>query len=316
MNKFIIFSVIILLFWGITPISIFYSTPDSAESCSHSPDKKDYDLKIVLYLSVYSTLFLSFLLIFLISFNLQSKIFGVLFSLIFLTNIATGTILLFSYIFQISFFKNCSRKILIISGFTSLIPELFCIILLLFAVVIVVFSLDILLIKFKKNVIHPIITFNIKKLCFLGLFIWSALNIWSIIVFSRDRVVVGIGVFQIFLSIITLIVMKKYYEKLKYCLNILVLMSISIYFFEIFGSEHGLTQCGIISFSSVGFYPSFFAMKKCKKIYKIYMTDRSLQPQLMPTEPPAICASGEVELYKSIYNTSGHLKRRSFTIPN
>lgn len=92
--------------------------------------------------------------------------------------------------------------------------------------------------------------------------------------------------------------MKKYYDKLKYCLNILVLMSISIYFFEIFGSENGLTQCGIISFSSAGFYPSFFAMKKCKKIYKNYLADRSLQPQLMPTEPPAICASGEVELYK------------------
>jgi len=77
---------------------------------------------------------------------------------------------------------------------------------------------------------------------------------------------------------------------------LVIILSLVIYFLDVFYSKDGLTLYGIISFTSIGFYPSYFFLKKTKKIYKNYLSNRAMKPQLMPTEPPAICASGQVQI--------------------
>ena len=69
----------------------------------------------------------------------------------------------------------------------------------------------------------------------------------------------------IIFSLFSLIILKKYYDKLKYSLIIVIALGMSVYFIEVFKSPYGLTPFGIISFSSIGFFPVYFSLKKTKK---------------------------------------------------
>lgn len=290
---------ITFLIWSFIPIILYYSSINSINQCNQIYGKKEenlIDFKLTISFSVYSNMFFLILAITDILKEINNHYINSIISVLGTINIVTGGILIFSLIFPESPLHDCSKEILIIIGLSSIISEILILVLLSFSLIGAMLVVQGILLLFKDYFIFPFLQFDIKKICIVGLFTWTVLLLWNLIENSNDVFVVCIGVLQIFLSMLSIIVFKLYFDKFKYCFNIVIALSITIYFIETFKSKYGLTPYGIISFSSIGFYPAYFAMRKCRKLYKNYVTNKSLMPQKMPTEPPAICASGEYEI--------------------
>ena len=290
---------IIFLTWSFSPIILYYSSINSINQCKQIYEKKEeklIDFKLTLTFSVYSNLFFSILAIADIVKKINNYYINSIISVLGTINIITGGILIFSLIIPESPLYDCPKEILIIIGLSSIISEILILVLLSFSLFGAILVIHGIFVLFKDYLIFPFLRFDIKKICIFGLFTWTVLLLWNLIENSNDVFVVSIGVFQIFLSMLSIIIFKLYFDKFKYCFNIVIALSITIYFIEIFNSKYGLTPYGIISFSSIGFYPAYFVMRKCRKIYKNYVANKLLMPQKMPTEPPAICASGEYEI--------------------
>lgn len=201
--------------------------------------------------------------------------------------------------------NECSKNVKFIVGFTSLLPGIIILLIAICLAIILSLFLEWIVHILKTNIILPIMNKDIKKISLLLLVTWSSLLFWSIILFEGDNVAFVLGLFQIFFTIVSIVFMSKNdMTKFRYNLNIVIIFGVTIFFVDIFKNKNGLTTFGIISFLSITFYPTYFILKKTKKIYKKYLENKTLQHNMMPREPPAIYACGNIELYKNIYAAS------------
>lgn len=283
---------------GISPITIFHQNINAFDECNIKATEftDKYNFKLLMYFSLYSTFLVSILLL-LEYIKKNIKMIEVLTSFFLTIHLITGGIIFFTFIAPDSYLLTCSKEVVIVSVICSICPEIIFICLLILGIAIGCVIIHGIFVLIKDHIIKPIVKYDIKNLCFLGLFIWNGLLIWSYISFEKYPVNFGVGTSQIIFSLFSLIIQKKYYDKLKYSLIIVIALGMSVYFIEVFKSPYGLTPFGIISFSSIGFFPVYFSLKKTKKIYKKYLSNQTLRHQEMPKEPPAICASGNIELY-------------------
>jgi len=269
--------------WGITPIFLLHFYMNSIEECKIEGTFDSNSLKTTLIYSTYSTFILSFCVIIDIIKTIQNKYFLGFTSFIILINLISGCILFFTLVLPTTSFYHCSNKIHIIIGISALITEIIFASLCLLAVILVFVFFEGLFRLAKFNLILPFKTFNIKKISFLVILAWEGLILWGVISFAKISEILYLGLTQIGLTTLLLYLMKFKKDKTKYCLNLVIIISLSVYFVE-------------TSFSSIGFYPVYFVLKKAKKLLKSVCANRSLRPTRMPEEPPAIFASGEVEL--------------------
>lgn len=287
---------LLILVWGIYPISSFYMNMNDVEFCSIN-STFNFDLESVLYISVYSTLFFS---IFFVISNIKKRdnfLTRICFSFFFVLNLGTGFLLFVSLTIPDSCLRKCSNNIISIIIFTSFYAEIIIFSLLVLLLIFSFLFLELIFKLIQEYIILPLIRKNLHKITLFLLTIWNGLLIWSLI-YVYEKVVIALGILQIFLVFSSIILLKL--KKVKYfkcTLSIVIIFGITIYFFEIFNSMHGLTIFGIISFISISFYPIYFATKKSKKILKKYILKRQLQHNKMPSEPPAIYASGEIYNY-------------------
>lgn len=261
-----------ILTWGILPITFYYYFFNDFNECNSKKSLEDnsIEFELLINISVYITFFLSISLIIDNIKNIKNNYFQVFVSLLLLVHILTGIIILFKLSIPTSFLRSCSNEVIVVSILCSLIPEIFIITVILFSIIVLFFFVQLIFFTIKKHIFKPIRFFDIKKISFLWFLVWNSLLIWSYISFVKDKVIIGIGINQIIFSLISLFLMKKYTNKLKYSLIIVKILGIIIYFIDFFYSSYGLTLFGIISFSGIGLYPCYFAMKKVKKNIEVF----------------------------------------------
>jgi len=293
MGKFLTIVILLILVWGSYPISSFYQNKKEVEDCSII-STFNFDFEITLYISVYSTFLFSISFVFSILKKTNDFFTAMFISIFFVLNIGTGFLLFVSLTMPDSSFRKCSNNIISIICFTSLFTEIIIFSLLILSLTFSIGLLDLIFKLFKEYIILPLIHRNIQKISLFFLIAWNGLLIWSLI-YVYENVIFALGILQIFFVFSSLILLKlKKIDYFKFNINVVIILGITIYFLQVFKSKYGLTTFGIISFTSIGFYPIYFIMKKSKKIYKKYITNRSLWHNMMPKEPPAIYASGEI----------------------
>lgn len=286
----------IILVWGIYPISSFYQNIDEVNVCQEISNYR-YDFSVVLFFCVYSAFFFAILCIFDSTRNRNNKIISAVISATIFVNIISGFILFSCLILPNSKLRDCSNNIIAIISISAVFPEILFCFLLLFSMILCLIFLNFIILSFNEFIILPLLQKNLKKIAMLGLTLWNALLLWSIM-YVNENATMAIGVFQIFLVFSAIILLKiRKINYFKYNILIIVFMGITIFLLEVFKSKYGVTTFGIISFISIGFFPIYFIMKRSKKIYKKYLYNKRLNHQEMPKEPPAIYASGEIELY-------------------
>lgn len=297
MKKLAIISIFILL-WGIYPISSFYFNISEINYCQDN--SKGYDLKLNLSTSVYSGLFFSLFIVYDLLKQNKNVIVGMVLSMLFIVNLISNFILFGSLIIPQSFLLECSKNITVIIAISAIFPEIITLIILILSGVFLFIFLEIVLFLLKKFVILPIIQKDISKISLLGLFIWNTLLIWSLIQFEKDTLIISLGIFQILFTFISMHFLHKRNNRVRFLLQIVTLFGVTIYFLSIYYSKYGWTVFGIISFLSICFGPFYYFIKKSKKIFKRYLENRASFHTRMPEEPPAIYASGEIEVYKKL----------------
>ena len=286
----------LILVWGIYPIASFYQNKNEVNNCIKIFNYS-YDFGEVMFFSVYSSLFFAVFCVYDSTKYQENKIISIIISINLLVNILTGFILFISLISPSSTLRNCSNNIIAIISVTAIFPEILFFCLLSISVILILFFLNSFILFINEFIILPLLQKNLKKIAMIGLTLWNALLLWSIM-YVNENATMAIGVFQIFLVFSAIILLKlRKMNYFKYNIVVIVCMGITIYFLEVFKSNYGLTTFGIISFISIGFFPIYFIMKRSKKIYKKYLSNKRLNHQEMPKEPPAIYASGEIELY-------------------
>jgi len=296
MDKFLTIVILLILVWGSYPISSFYQNKKEVEDCAII-STFNFDFEIALYISVYSTFLFSISFVFSILKKTNDFFTAMFISIFFVLNIGTGFLLFVSLTMPDSSFRKCSNNIISIICFTSLFTEIIIFSLLILSLTFSIGLLDLIFKLFKEYIILPLIHRNIQKISLFFLIAWNGLLIWSLI-YVYENVIVALGILQIFFVFSSLILLKlKRIDYFKFNINVVIILGITIYFLQVFNSKYGLTTFGIISFLSIGFYPMYFIMKRSKKIYKKYMTNRLLLHNMMPKEPPAIYASGEIYNY-------------------
>ncbi len=287
---------VIILTWGISTLTLFHQNIDDFDECGKNT--LNYDFKMLMYFAVYSTFISSLFFVLDLFKKNKNDYWAKIASLILTINLLSGIIIFMGIIYPFSYLYSCSKETILVAILCCLIVEFFFLTLCVLAVGLFIYLTYMIFVIVKNEVIKPFKHISIKHISFIGLVVWDSTLLWSFIVFEKNNTIFLIGVFQIIFSIASLYVLKKYYAKLKYSLFIVVVFSLVVYFLEVFKSPLGLTPYGIVSFTSIGFFPAYFAMKKTKKVYKKFLSNRTLRHQEMPKEPPAICASGEYTIYK------------------
>ena len=307
MNKLKKIGFIVMMIWGVYPISTYYQNIIEIQDCNKFlNDKVKYDMPVLLHFSVYSTLFSSFLITYDLYKNRINKILGMMISGTVTTNVLTGFILFYSIMIPESIVKGCSKNVIFTVLVTSLITELILLGLVLLSLIGVFILLESIFHLVKHLIILPIIQKNLRQIFMLFLTAWLGLLIWSIIVFEKNSALLSLGIIQIFFVSMSMYFLdKNYTTSFRKYFRIVTILGIAIFIMDIILNR--LTIFGIISFLSVPFYITYFGMKKTVKIYERYLVNKMTEMQDIPTEPPAIYASGQV--YNScFYDTKYHKK--------
>lgn len=285
---------IVMMIWGVYPISSYYQNIIEIQDCNKFlNDKVKYNIAVLLHFSVYSTLFSSFLITYDLYKNRISKILGIMISGTVTTNILTGFILFYSIIIPESIVKGCSKDVISTVLVTSLITELILLGLVLFSLIGIFILLEGIFHFVKKSIILPIIQKNLRQIFMLFLTAWLGLLIWSIIVFEKNSAILALGIIQIFFVSISIYFLdKNYTTSFRKYFRIVTILGIAIFIMDIIFNR--LTIFGIICFLSVPFYITYFGMRKTLKIYERYLVNKMTEMRDIPTEPPTIYASGQV----------------------
>jgi len=295
MNKLGLCFCTFILIFGITTFTLFYQSSDELEECYQIGIHREviYDIKLLLTISIYSTFLLTVFTFLDLFKKSESLIFDTMQGTLIALNVSTGLILFITNTIPNSYLHICSIKIIVIVVLTSLIVEIAFMVLCLLGVIIILNAILVFLEKIKKCMCNPLKILNLRRICTFILTSWLFALSWSLITYGSTMLINFMGTFQIFSTIILLISFNYYQDKVIYYLVLVNIFGIIVFLLENV-QQRKITPYGIISFSSIGFYPIYMIFYKVKKKFVNRIRTGHFE---MPAEPPAVYASGEIELY-------------------
>lgn len=290
------FSIFLLLSWGFITFGLYLDNIADISKC-YAPtyDLSDHiDLGLTFRISVFSTLIFSIFGSIVIYLKKTHHLFFKTVFLIFITNLLSSFILFVTFLIPTSFYMKCSTNLKIILIVSSLFSEIMiAIFFLIFLFIIITFLVLITEIIFE-HVIRPFQDRNITRILAIGVFAWGVATFTSFVIYYNNTIVLIFGILQslfIFGTIFTYMARHN----AKNGLYGIILLSIIIFFLEISLNKKGITLYGILSISSLIFYPVYYLVRRVKKIYKLYFRDRHIELYELPREPPAVYASGHID---------------------